>query len=118
VSITVFTTFDGLVVNVRRFRDASSDESEGEGPFWFAIGAESVAPIVAAKAEADDGEADEVAIDDTTEDVPVEESAEADTVSLAAGINARHAGWQYRIPEYKANLIARRWADILKAQDE
>ena len=36
----------------------------------------------------------------------------------ASTINARHAGWQYRVPEYKANLIARRWNDILKAQDE
>ena len=38
----------------------------------------------------------------------------------AAAINERVAGWQYRIADYKANLLMRRWEDILKtpAADE
>lgn len=117
VSTTVFTTFDGLVVTVRRYKEDASDDDEGDGEekFWFTIDAEYVAPVVAAEAAS---ESDEVAIDDTTDDEPAGASAEPDAESTAAAINAQHAGWQYRIPEYKANLIARRWSDILKAKEE
>lgn len=35
----------------------------------------------------------------------------------AAAFAARLHGWQYRIADYKANLLTRRWDDILKSQD-
>ena len=37
--------------------------------------------------------------------------------SEAEEINARTAGWQFRIADYKANLLTRRWEDILKPVD-
>jgi hypothetical protein len=41
------------------------------------------------------------------------ESAEEDS-SEADELNARLAGWEFRIADYKANLLTRRWEDILK----
>jgi hypothetical protein len=38
-------------------------------------------------------------------------------VAAAAAINARVAGWQYRIPEYQHGQLTRRWADLLKAPE-
>ena len=35
-----------------------------------------------------------------------------------ASINERVQGWQFRIAEYKANQLTRRWEDILKAETE
>jgi hypothetical protein len=35
----------------------------------------------------------------------------------AADINGRLTGWQYRVADYKANLLMRRWEDILKTDD-
>jgi hypothetical protein len=37
-----------------------------------------------------------------------------DDAGDAEEINARIAGWQFRIADYKANLLNRRWEDILK----
>ena len=31
-------------------------------------------------------------------------------------LNDRVAGWQFRIPQYKANQLTRRWDDILQAE--
>lgn len=42
----------------------------------------------------------------------------AEDVDSVAEINARVEGWQFRIPEYKANQLTRRWDDILKAETE
>ena len=44
---------------------------------------------------------------------PGEENAEE-----ASMINERTSGWQFRIADYKANLLVRRWDDILKAKPE
>ena len=41
--------------------------------------------------------------------------ATGDDADRAAEIGARVHGWQYRIADYKANLLTRRWDDILKA---
>ena len=38
--------------------------------------------------------------------------------TLAAEINARLEGWQFRLPTYKANQLTRRWDDILKPADD
>lgn len=42
---------------------------------------------------------------------------ETDTVEQAANINARVSGWQYQLPDYKKNLLTRRWSDLLKDVD-
>jgi hypothetical protein len=39
-------------------------------------------------------------------------------VSSVEIINARVEGWQFKIAEYKANQLTRRWEDILKAEAE
>jgi hypothetical protein len=35
----------------------------------------------------------------------------------AAAINERVGGWQYRLQDYKKDLLTRGWDDILKAGD-
>lgn len=45
-------------------------------------------------------------------------TATEEGVASVAEINARVEGWQFRIPEYKANQLTRRWDDILKAESE
>lgn len=44
----------------------------------------------------------------------IEAAAEGDDTTEADEINARTSGWQYKIADYKANLLTRRWEDILK----
>ena len=36
----------------------------------------------------------------------------------AVEISSRVNGWQYKVADYKANLLTRRWEDILKAETE
>lgn len=43
--------------------------------------------------------------------------ASTDRDDPAAEINDRLSGWQYRIPDYKKNLLTRRWDDILKSTE-
>jgi hypothetical protein len=111
-STSVFTTFDGLEISVRRYQDG--DDA------WITLSANFVPPLLAAT-PSEEPVGDEDAVDETTDESndksPVAEGGQS-AEEEASTINARHAGWQYRIPDYKANLIARRWSDILKAQDE
>jgi hypothetical protein len=37
--------------------------------------------------------------------------------ATADGINTRTAGWQYRVPDYKKNLLTRRWEDMLRSPE-
>lgn len=41
----------------------------------------------------------------------------ADASDSVASINARVSGWQFKIPDYKASQLTRRWKDLLKAED-
>lgn len=112
---SVFTTFDGLEISVRRYTDG--DDA------WLTLAGSFVAPAVTEvplgeePAEEEPAE-DEVAIDDASEESSDSADAGTSAEEEAGTINARHAGWQYRIPEYKANLLARRWDDILTAEGE
>lgn len=49
--------------------------------------------------------------------ISLDVTADDDAEELAA-VSERIAGWQFRIPQYKANQLTRRWDDILKAEDE
>ena len=42
----------------------------------------------------------------------------ADVELEVIDINDRLSGWQYRLPDFKKNLLTRRWDDILKAADD
>jgi len=44
------------------------------------------------------------------------DAAETDVQDEAALINDRVSNWQYTIPDYKLNLLKRRFEDLLKAQ--
>ncbi len=52
------------------------------------------------------------------EDAAGEASAEGDAMRVAEDINDRLVPWQYRIPDFKKNLLMRRWDDILKTPTE
>jgi hypothetical protein len=113
---SIFTTFNGLEVSLRSYRDESDEKVT-----WIAVSASALplakpepAPVQEAKEEATEQEiADEVAIDDTSDSANTTISAEDE----ATAINERHAGWEYKIPQYKANMLAKRWSDILKAKE-
>lgn len=45
------------------------------------------------------------------------ESDDDDAAERAAEINARVAGWQYRLPDHKAGQLTRRWEDLLRPGD-
>jgi hypothetical protein len=124
-STSVFTTFDGLVISVHRYQDGDTA--------WITLAAEFVpadVPVAASdESAAEPPVSEEVAVEQATEESSDQSSAEPTDESKAAqsgetaedeaaNINARHAGWQYRVPDYKGNLLARRWNDILKAVDE
>jgi hypothetical protein len=109
---SIFTTFDGLEVTVRRYQDGDSA--------WITLVA-NFEPSAASAATVEESAAqepvaDEVAVDDATDESAVAEAGKT-AEEEANAINARHAGWQYRIPDYKANLLARRWDDILTADE-
>jgi hypothetical protein len=123
VSTAEFTTFDGMIIRVHRFLDPVPDADDADAEYWFAIDAQYIAPIVADETAqvAVATASEEVAIDDTSDEASGESTtaeSNGDTAETAvATINSRHGAWQYKVPEYKANLLARRWADILKAQE-
>jgi hypothetical protein len=99
-----FETWDGL-------RVVASVATDGDGT-WIGFSAEAYAPPAAdegpATNEEAEADADEAAADDS--ETPAAAAA-------AEAISARVAGWQYTLPDYKKNLLVRRWTDILKAED-
>ena len=56
--------------------------------------------------------------DDDENWITVTPSPVGDATADEAAINDRLAGWQFRIADYKANQLTRRWDDILKAEAE
>lgn len=72
------------------------------------------------------GEVETTAVFETFDDqkitVTVTGGDDAGWVAFAAdpdidGLNARTAGWQYRMPDFKKNLLVRRWDDLLTPKD-
>ncbi len=108
---TVYTTFEGLQVTVNSV--TAEDET------WIGLEAEAVA----AEAQPDDtsdgtaGPSDEgsgAAEQQAAEPAGTPETADAPLPAAeAATINSRVAGWEYRIPQYKATQLTRRWEDLL-----
>lgn len=116
---TAYTTFDGLRLTVNS--TTANDET------WITLEAEAV-PVEAdddpdAAADAQPDGTSEAAVaeaqpDETSEAADESEQAaeEADSptpAEQAETINARVSGWEYRIPQYKANQLNRRWEDLL-----
>jgi len=90
----LFDTWDGLQISAT----VSTEEDES----WVTF----TATEMRVESDAESSE------DDDERALPV------DQAESAADINARVAGWQYRIPDHKRNLLVRRWKDILKSTDE
>lgn len=44
------------------------------------------------------------------------DSAGADASASTDAINERVSGWEYRVPDYKARQLTKRWDDLLKAE--
>lgn len=112
---TVYTTFDGLQLTI--------DSTTAEDEIWIELRAEAV-PVEAAEPEAageteaaepaeQDGEPSQEEDPQAAEESESEEAESPDPAEQAETINARVSGWEYRIPEYKANQLTRRWEDLL-----
>ncbi|MDH4047526.1 MAG: DUF4340 domain-containing protein [Gammaproteobacteria bacterium] len=113
ISTSVYATFDGLELTLRRFSDGDAS--------WFSIAAEFLLPESAEK-ESDAMDKSDESASDITDDVAIDDTSdESDSavspVQEASAIRTQHAGWQYQLPQYKANLLARRWEDILKPEE-
>lgn len=111
-----FVTFDGLQVDVTT---GEIDEAT-----WITVDAATTAADAAvapapAEPEPPGSEPVTAAADETPDTDTAEEEAAAPTpAERADDINARTAGWRYRIAAYKADQLTRRWEDILKAESE
>ncbi len=124
---TVFTTFDGLQLTV--------DSTTANEATWISLEAAAV-PVEAEEeqtAQADgtppDASPESPASADEAGGPTEEEATETAASEPGAGaaedagtplpaeqaetINSRVAGWEYRIPQYKANQLTRRWEDLL-----
>src|SRR5690606_2118145 len=108
---TTFRTFDGLVVV------ATTIERDGERWVRFSARAEAAASessdeAHAGAAAAGTAEAEAAAADngDTADDDEASDAAER-----AREIQARVAGWEYRIPSYQTDQLTRRMENLLRA---
>jgi hypothetical protein len=94
-AVTEFRTFDGLVVTVTG--------TPHEDATWLTFAARTDPELTATLPPSPEAAAD---------------AAEAPDVSAeAASINARVAGWRYRIPAHQYDQLTRRLADLLKAPE-
>jgi hypothetical protein len=93
-----YETFDGLVITASIVAQ--------EETTWIGFTA------TAAAREA----AEPDARDEPNDGASAEAEPAADPRQEAEAVNARLAGWQFRVPDYKVNLMQRRWEDILKAE--
>jgi len=120
-----FTTFDGLQLSVNVFAEDGEAEGEESGQqHWITLLASANPTVEPADEEDVAAEASDASDTSTTaeEQSSAEQSEDSeqskDPADVAAGINERVSGWAYRIPEYKANQLTRRWEDILSDPGE
>ncbi len=110
-----FETWDGLTLSA----EVSADGEE----HWVTFAAAFVPPP--ADETMPDDDADESASENAdpaaAEPMPVIAEPVVSTADVeleVERINERIAGWQYRLPAFKKNLLIRRWEDVLKSVDE
>jgi hypothetical protein len=122
-----FTTFDGLQLSVSVFaEDGEADGEESGQQHWITLLASANPPDDQEEVDEKDVASEAAEASDTSdtstsaeEQSSAEESEQSkDPAEVAAGINERVSGWAYRIPEYKANQLTRRWEDILSDPGE
>lgn len=118
-----FATWDGLELIVEVSAEVGADGDE----HWITFAAAFVPPPTDAPVPAVGGDgnvtdgvenADPVSADDPVLDVAEPIVSTADVELEVIDINDRLSGWQYRLPDFKKNLLTRRWDDILKAADD
>ena len=117
-----FETWDGLELIAEVSAEVGTDGDE----HWITFAAAFVPPPTDAPVPAvgaDGNVTDGVINADPVSDDPVLDVAEpivstADVELEVIDINDRLSGWQYRLPDFKKNLLTRRWDDILKAADD
>lgn len=109
-TVSGFETFDGLRVTVRT---TGLDDDR-----WITISASTVDGSIAANGESlsspDEPAAQEAVVDSSAD----ADESKPDPVQEAADINARLAGWQFRVESYKLDQLTRRWDDLLKAVED
>jgi hypothetical protein len=119
---TVYTTFDGLQLTI--------DSTTADDETWISLEAETVP----AEAEEHDVQPEGSAAAPGSPEPDAEPTQQAGTepadnaeaqsgaaenpdtpnpVEQAETLNTRVSGWQYRIPQYKADQLTRRWEDLL-----
>jgi hypothetical protein len=145
-TLTEYTTFDGLRITIASSVEAGAESAESaeseQQETWLTVAASVVAvpggnaeepettatpepgveePQTAATPESGAGPetaaAPEPGVEEPQTAAAPEQADERDPAEEAAAINARAAGWQYRIAEYKANQLKRLWEDLLKAEE-
>jgi Domain of unknown function (DUF4340) len=100
--VTEFRTFDGLFVTVQ------ANAADGEDP-WLTFTARFDAEQALSFATEP---VDDESLTDTPDATP---SNEADAIAEADAINARLAGWRFRIASYQYSQLTRHMDDLLKA---
>jgi hypothetical protein len=114
-TITEFRTFDSLVVTA-----ASTPDGENH---WLTFSArveqpgETPAVTGAAPEPAESPEEPAVGGPDAVASEAPGAASALDPRARADAINARVAGWRYRVPEYQHGQLTRRWTDLLKAPE-
>jgi len=105
----VFETWDGLEITAA----VTSDE----GASWVAFAVGTVPPAPAGGPAGDDtSEVEEPPVEPTPDDAAAA-SNRAAVDREANELNERLSAWHFQLPDFKKNLLVRRWDDILKAAD-
>jgi Domain of unknown function (DUF4340) len=123
LATTEFRTFDGLVLTVTA---TAAEEADGEPWLSFAARFDAEQALAFAAESVDDVGADPAPDNDAAaNDTDAETAAAADpaadgepaddAIAEAAELNARLAGWRYRIPAYQYSQMTRRMEDLLRA---
>ncbi len=104
-TVTTLETFDGRTITVNI---VTADEES-----WVSFVAAYAPPAVEPEgAEPGDNDAEASAVEEPSAGESEDPAAATDT------FNARVAGWQFKLPDFKVNQLTRRWEDILKEETE
>lgn len=101
-----FVTGAGLAVDVQVIEETVAAEPDDEEP-----GDDETS-------DADDEDASEAAEETETWlrfSASAGAGSDAEAAAAAETVNERVSGWEYRVPDYKVQLLTKRWDDLLKA---